>query len=118
MKLRERVIALKEQRVEPFLREFEWSWTTAVIASVALLLFSMITMVVMPSAWMYIAEQQFGWGGPSGGGDWWLELRDAVAMGLTTGPFVTLLVAAVLLQNWRRRLRGRTGDTRPTGGYR
>jgi hypothetical protein len=39
-------------------------------------------------------------------------------MGLTTGPFVTVLVLAVLMQNWRRRLRGRTGDSRPTGGYR
>ncbi|HSL16198.1 MAG TPA: hypothetical protein VK962_07945 [Actinomycetota bacterium] len=117
MNLPDRLVALR-QRAEPIVRDFEWTWTTAVLASLALAFFSMITMVVMPSAWMYIAEQQFGWGGPSGTGDWWLELRDAVAMGLTTGPFVTVLVLAVLMQNWRRRLRGRTGDSRPTGGYR
>jgi hypothetical protein len=117
MTVRDRLIALRE-RVEPFLRDFEWTWTTAVIGSLGLLFFSLFTMVVMPSAWMYIAEQRFGWGGPSGTGDWWLEVRDAVAMGLTTGPFVTVLVAAVLMQNWRRRLRGRSGDSRPSGGYR
>ena len=41
-----------------------------------------------------------------------------VAMGLTTGPFVTALLVGASMQNWRRRLRGETGDTRPTGGYR
>jgi hypothetical protein len=117
MSFRERLVALRK-RAEPFVRDFEWTWTTAVLASLALLFFTLFTMVVIPSAWMYTAEQQFGWSGPSGTGDWSLEVRDAIAMGLTTGPFVTVLVAAVLLQNWRRRLRGRTGDSRPTGGYR
>jgi len=45
-------------------------------------------------------------------------LRDAIAMGLTTGPVITVLVVAAILQNWRRRLRGQSGDVRPTGGYR
>jgi hypothetical protein len=39
-------------------------------------------------------------------------------MGLTTGPFVTVLVVSALLQNHRQKLRGKGGDTRPTGGYR
>jgi ABC-type Fe3+ transport system permease subunit len=121
MRVRERLVALREQRVDPFLRTFEWTWTTAVLFCLFLLFFSLITMVIFPSFWMYFAEQKLGWGGPSGGGtsNWyWLEVRDAIAMGLTTGPFVTVLVIAGLLQNHRRRLRGRTGDTRPTGGYR
>jgi len=46
------------------------------------------------------------------------EIRDAVAMMLTTGPFITFLVLAAVLQNLRRRLRGTTGDVRPSGGYR
>jgi hypothetical protein len=45
-------------------------------------------------------------------------LRDAIAMGLSTGPIVTVLVVAPLLQNWRRKLRGESGEVRPTGGYR
>ena len=31
---------------------------------------------------------------------------------------VTILVVAAILQNWRKKLRGSGGDTRPTGGYR
>ena len=118
MRAPQRLVTLREQRVDPFLRSFEWTWTSAVLVSLGLLFFTLITMVVMSSFWMYFAEQKLGWGGPSGGGDWRLEIRDAVAMGLTTGPFVTVLVVAALLQNYRRKIRGRTGDTRPTGGYR
>ncbi len=47
-----------------------------------------------------------------------LQVRDAVAMGLTVGPIVTVLIASAAMQNWRRKLRGGGGDTRPTGGYR
>jgi hypothetical protein len=118
MRVPQRLVTLREQRVDPFLRTFEWTWTSAVVVSLGLLFFTLITMVVMASFWMYFAEQKLGWGGPSGGGNWWLEVRDAIAMGLSTGPFVTVLVVAALLQNYRRRLRGSGGDTRPTGGYR
>ena len=38
-------------------------------------------------------------------------------MGLATGPIITVLIVASILQNWRRKLRGQT-DSRPTGGYR
>ena len=41
-----------------------------------------------------------------------------LAMGLTTGPIITLLVGAAMMQNWRRKLRGADGRRRPTGGYR
>jgi cobalamin synthase len=37
---------------------------------------------------------------------------------LATGPFVTVVVVVAIMQNWRRKLRGQTGDVRPTGGYR
>jgi hypothetical protein len=104
-------------RVEAFLREFEWTWTKAVLFSFTLVFFILVSTSVMPSFWMYFAEQKLNWGGPSGTGRWALELRDAIAMGLVTGPFVTVLVLAAILQNWRRKLRGRS-DTRPTGGYR
>ena len=123
--MRERLQKLKE-RAEVFLRDFEWTWTTAVLFSLAFTSFLLITAVVIPSFWMYFAEQKLGWGGPTDveaflrqplGPEGLLELRDAVAMGLTTGPIVTAMIAAVILQNWRRRLRGASAD-RPTGGYR
>jgi hypothetical protein len=118
MRVPQRLVDLREARLDPFLRSFEWSWTAAVLVSLALLFFILIFMVVVPSFWMYYAEQKLGWGGPSGGGDWSLEVRDAVAMGLVTAPFVALLAVSTLLQNYRRKIRGRPGDSRPTGGYR
>ena len=131
-----------KRHVESFLRDFEWSWTSAVLFSLALLFFLLITSAVVASWWMYYAEQILGWQGPtdleaflrdpfntsgaffSKGSFLWLSqegllmLRDAVAMGLTTMPVVIVLVVAGVLQNWRRRLRGQSGDVRPTGGYR
>jgi len=115
-KLKARFDAAQE-RWEPTVKGWEWTWTRAVVFCLGLLFFLLFTMVILPSFWMYFAEQKLGWGGPSGGGNWALELRDAVAMGLATGPLITLWIAAVLLQNWRRKLRGQTA-TRPTGGYR
>ena len=131
-----------KRHVEAFLRDFEWSWTSAVLFSLALLFFLLISAAVLPSWWMYYSEQTLGWQGPTdleaflrepfntslpfvlGSGFLWLSdeghlmLRDAIAMGLTTGPVITILVLGSILQNWRRRLRGESGDVRPTGGYR
>lgn len=137
-------IQAAKHHVEAFLRDFEWSWTAAVLFSMALVFFLLISTSVMASWWMYYAEQKLGWQGPtdleaflrdpfnvtglrglfSRDSFLWLShegllmLRDAVAMGLTTGPVVTVLVLGALLQNWRRKLRGQSGDVRPTGGYR
>jgi hypothetical protein len=131
-------------RVDAFLRDLEWTWTGAVLFSMALVFFLLITTSVMASWWMYYSEQVLGWQGPTDleafigdpinftglGGVFsrdsflWLSregllmLRDAIAMGLTTGPVVTVLVLGALLQNRRRKLRGESGDVRPTGGYR
>jgi len=131
-------------RVEAFLRDFEWSWTSAVLFCLVLVFFLLISTSVMASWWMYFSEQKLGWQGPtdieaflsapfnftglrgffSRESFLWLSdegllmLRDAIAMGLTTGPVITVLVLAGVLQNWRRRLRGQSGDVRPTGGYR
>lgn len=123
--MRERLQKAKE-RAETFLREFEWTWTTAVLFSIGFVFFLLITAVIIPSFWMYFAEQKLGWGGPTDveaflraplSKEGLIELRDAIAMGLTTGPIITVLVVAVLMQNWRKKLRGRSAD-RPTGGYR
>jgi hypothetical protein len=126
-------------RFEAFVKGFEWTWTNAVLFSLALTFFLLITTSVMPSFWMYYAEQKLGWGGPTDlegalSGTWvifdptlgfphlsqeiLLQIRDAIAMGLTTGPFITVLVVSAAMQNWRKRLRGGAGESRPTGGYR
>jgi hypothetical protein len=107
----------RRAQLEPLVRDFEWTWTKAVIFSMGFVFFLMVSMVIIPSFWMYFAEQELLWGGPSGGGDWQTEVRDAVAMGLSTGPLITVLIIASILQNWRRKLRG-ASDARPTGGYR
>jgi hypothetical protein len=117
----------RKARVEAFLRSFEWTWTAAVVFCVGLIFFLMITTSVIPSFWLYFADQKLKWDGAAPqqllwtvtvDGYWLKELRDAVAMGLVTVPIIVVLVAAVLLQNWRRKLRGSSGDVRPTGGYR
>jgi len=124
-------------RIEDFLRSFEWTWMLAVTFSLVLVFFLLISTSIMPSFWMYYAEQKIGWAGPTDleaalrqvptlvpGGNpaeydqLLIMLRDAVAMGLTTAPFVLILVVSAAMQNWRRRLRGSEGGARPTGGYR
>jgi hypothetical protein len=131
-----------KRHVEAFLRDFEWTWTSAVLFSMALLFLLLISVAVMSSWWLYYSEQILGWQGPTdleaflrdpfntGGAFFsresflWLSdegllmLRDAIAMGLATGPIITVLVVSAVLQNWRRKLRGESGDVRPTGGYR
>ncbi len=111
-------LAKPKARVEALLKTFEWNWTKAVVFSLGLTFFIMITTSVIPSWWLYFADQQLKWNGSGPNGFWLMELRDAVAMGLVTGPIITILVVATIAQNWRRKLRGQSGDVRPTGGYR
>jgi hypothetical protein len=105
-------------RVEAFLKAFEWTWTTAVVFSLGLTFFILISMAVIPSFWLYYADQVLKWDGSGPQGTLLKILRDAVAMGLSTGPLITVLVGAAIMQNWRRKLRGSSADARPTGGYR
>jgi hypothetical protein len=116
----------RKERVESALKTFEWTWTKAVIFSFMIVFFLLITASVMPSFWLYFADQKLKWNGAGAqkllfwdvSGTILLILRDAVAMGLATGPIITVLIVAAAMQNWRRKLRGQTGDSRPTGGYR
>jgi len=111
-------LAAAKTRAEGFLKTFEWTWTKAVVFSLVLTFAIMITTSVIPSFWLYFADQKLKWNGAGPNGFWLKELRDAVAMGLATLPIIVILVGATVLQNWRRKLRGRSGDVRPTGGYR
>lgn len=113
-------------RAEPRVKAFEWTWTTAILAAFGIIGFLLVAAIILPSAWLYFAEGQLDWKGPTNfeallndplGPELALQFRDAVAMGLTIGPIATLVVAAAAMQNWRKKLRG--GDAaRPTGGYR
>ena len=114
------------QRAEPHLKAFEWTWTKAVVFSVAMTFFLVVTTSVIPSFWLYFADQKLKWNGSGQHllipgitltGFWLKEVRDAIAMGLATTPIIMVLVGASVMQNWRRRLRGQT-EARPTGGYR
>jgi hypothetical protein len=116
MKVPGPLLKLRE-RAEPVVRDFEWTWTKAVVFSLGLGFFCLISMAVIPSFWLYFAEQTLGWDGLSGTSDWRPLARDLVTVNLSMGPFVTIVVAAAVMQNWRRKLRGAAGD-RPTGGYR
>jgi hypothetical protein len=117
---------IARERIEAFLRSFEWTWTRAVTFSFALVFFITISTAVIPSFWLYFANTKLQWDGGAPhtllfwniSGFWLSELRDIVAVTLVTGPFVMVLVLAAILQNWRRKLRGTSGDVRPTGGYR
>ena len=116
MKVPQGLVKLKD-RAEPIVKDFEWTWTTAVVFCVAFAFFCVITMAVIPSFWLYFAEQKLGWGGLSGTSNWRPLARDFIAVNLAMGPFVTVIVIAAIMQNWRRKLRGASAE-RPTGGYR
>jgi len=111
-------LAHRKQQTEGFLKAFEWTWTKAIVFSMALTFLILITTSVIPSFWLYFADQKLKWSGAGPNGFWLKELRDAIAMGLATTPIIVILVVAAVVQNWRRKLRGQSGDVRPTGGYR
>jgi cobalamin synthase len=111
-------LAHRKQQTESFLKTFEWTWTKAIVFSIALTFLILITTSVIPSFWLYFADQKLKWSGAGPNGFWLKELRDAIAMGLATTPIIVILVVAAVAQNWRRKLRGQSGDVRPTGGYR
>ena len=118
------------EHFDQFLKEFEWNWTKTVIAAISITFITLLTTSIIPSFWMYFAEQNFGWGGPttlegtvhelsSGilfGPELMKQIRDMVAMTLVLIPFIMIFVVATALQNKRRKLRG-LSDSRPVGGY-
>jgi hypothetical protein len=110
------------RRAEAFVRDFEWTWTKAVVGALLLWIIGITGMAVIPSYWLYLADQKLSWRATGCGHSdtvcfWLFKARDAVAAGLYTGPFVTLIVVPYFVQKWRRRLRSES-ESRPTGGYR
>ena len=124
MTLRERMqerSAPLVKRAATFVKEWEWTWTRAVIACLVLWFIAIGTLAIIPSFWLYFADQKLGWR-PCPCKDtvhfFLFKLRDVVASGLFGTPFLAFIVVPLLLQKWRQKLRGESGVTRPTGGYR
>ena len=96
-------------------KTFEWTWTTAIVFSIALT-FShldhhlghpvLLALLRRPEAEMERrgAERLLVEGA-----------RDAIAMGLATAPIIVILVVAAVVQNWRRKLRGTVRRRAPHG---
>jgi type II secretory pathway component PulF len=110
--LRRRLAPLME-RGNRFLREWEWTWTSAVVASMALAFFAVVMLAIVPSFWLYFVDQTLRWKS-----FWLLKLKDAVAAGWITFWLAAMFVVAYLLQKQRQKVRGAGGDTRSVGGYR
>ena len=135
MKLAERLPEGMRERLTPrikqletFVREWEWTWSRAVITSLILWFIGIGVLAILPSWWLYFADQSehtllgwhLGWRPcpcPDAAHFWLNKLRDVIASGLFGTPFLLFIVVPLLLQKWRRRLRGES-EARPTGGYR
>ncbi len=127
MALRDRMKALRERadpmikRAETFVRDFEWTWTKAVLFSLLMWFIAIGSLAILPSWWLYFADQKLGWRQPPpgvGGWKFWsFRVRDVIASGAFGTPFLIMIVAPLLVQRWRRRLRSES-ESRPTGGYR
>ena len=87
--------------LEAFVRDWEWTWTNAVVFCLGLAFFILFTQAVIPSFWFYFAEGTLKWRDGVK-----KMLGEAIAMGWITTTFAGILVTSVVLQNWRRRLRG------------
>jgi hypothetical protein len=112
MKMPRRLVPIAE-RSNRFLKEWEWTWTSAVVFSVALAFMAIIFLAVVPSFWLYFADQTLRWKS-----FWLVKLKEALAAGWITTWFAIFFLAAYLLQKQRQKLRGVGGETRPSGGYR
>jgi len=105
-------------RFETFLRDFEWNWTKTAIAALVLWILAIGSIAIVPSWWLYYATASLQWTGPPASSFWLMQLRDLVAVMLFSVPTLLFIVVPYILQNWRRRLRGASGQSRPSGGYR
>lgn len=103
------------QRAEAFLRDFEWTWTRAVLFSLLMWFLAMTFLAVVPSWWLYFAgKPPLNWVQTK---FWLFKLRDVVAAILFSVPFGGFIVVPYSLQKKRRQLRSES-ESRPTGGYR
>lgn len=100
------------ERVDPILKDWEWTWTRAVVASLVIAFITLLFTAIIPSWWLYFADQTLQWRS-----FWLLKARDLIAVIMIVGSFSVILFTAYVMQEWRNSLRG-TGAEHRTGGYR
>lgn len=103
------------KRGEEFLRDWEWTWTTAFIAGVVISFAAITAWAVIPSFMLYFAEQNLE---ATQANRLRLTIRDAIVTGYLTVAVGVFVITAYKLQVIRRRLRGEAQSERYTGGYR
>ena len=103
------------KRGEEFLRDWEWTWTTAFLAGIFISFAAITAMAVIPSFMLYFAEQNLG---ATAADRLKLTIRDIVVTGYLTVAVGVFVVTAYKLQVIRRRLRGESQSERYSGGYR
>jgi hypothetical protein len=117
--LKERA-APQVERFQTFVKEFEWTWTKAIMVSLALWFLAILFLGMIPSLWLYFADQKFHWRQcpcPTNLKFWEFKARDLVAIILFSIPLGGFIMVPYSLQKLRRRLRSES-ESRPTGGYR
>lgn len=102
-------------RGERFLKEWEWTWTSAFIAGIAISFASIVLLAVIPSWWIYFAANELGWADPH---RILVTIRDMLAVGYLTVVAGAFVVTAYQVQVIRKRLRGEKQAERYSGGYR
>ena len=108
------------ERFQVFVREFEWTWTKAVVFCLIMWFIAIGLIAFIPSWWLYFADQKLGWHKcpcPTTLKFFEFKARDIVAVILFSIPFGAFIVIPYALQKLRRRLRSES-ESRPTGGYR
>ena len=103
------------ERGEASLRDWEWTWTSAFVAGVVISFIAITTMAVIPSWFLYFAEQTLGWTREN---RLLLTIRDLLVVGYLTVVVGVFVVTAYKVQVIRRRLRGEKQAERYSGGYR
>ncbi len=103
------------KRGEEILRDWEWTWTTAFLAGIVISFAAITSMAVIPSWFLYFAEQTLGWDQTN---RLLLTLRDVLVTGYLTVVVGVFVVTLYKLQVIRKRLRGEKQAERYSGGYR
>jgi hypothetical protein len=110
-RVQERLAPLVE-RGQTFLKNWEWTWTRAVVTSMVIAFLMLALTVFIPSWWLYYADQNLRWRS-----FWLLKIRDAIAAGIIVVFFAAIFAVGYILQETRHKLRGGSAEHR-TGGYR
>jgi cytochrome c biogenesis protein CcdA len=103
------------RRGEELLRDWEWTWTKAFLAGVAISFAAITFLAVIPSFMLYFAEQNLD---ATIANRLRLTIRDAFVTGYLTVVTGVFVVTFYKLQVIRRRLRGEKQSERYSGGYR